>query len=163
MLIRLSTGIYIYICDCTKFTIPEIVDLILENLQNRKGKTFFPVGLFLLYKAGIIDKLPEKIEIAYGKNHPRVINLFSNHHICFKYTPSLWLCKIEDPTLRNLLIVLLSKWKEEYCVKKEDVIKQIASQVETNNLIKNAEIIPPSLLRKCKSLLNICPATGTGT
>lgn len=153
VLIRLARGIYMHEINATKYTIPEIVELILYDFRVRFGINYYPTGNFLLYTIGITSELPSKIELFYEHNYPRKINLFSKHHIEFKHSSRTWLTKVEDRDLRNLLIVLTLKWKEEYHEKKEDVIKRIASKVKRKTLQQYKDIIPPSYLKKCNFIL----------
>lgn len=153
VLIRLARGIYMREINAGKYPITEIVDIILDDFQVRFGIKCFPKGKFFLYKAGIIPDLPKKIELAYEHKFPRNINLFSSHHIEFKYSSCTWLTKITDSDLRNLLIILSLKWKEDYNVKKEDIIKRLASKVDKNKVARYEDIIPLSRLKRCKSLL----------
>ena len=106
VLIRLARGIYMHEINATKYTIPEIVELILYDFRVRFGINYYPTGKFLLYTIGITSELPSKIELFYEHNYPRKINLFSKHHIEFKHSSRTWLTKVEDRDLRNLLIVL---------------------------------------------------------
>ncbi|MDD6976933.1 MAG: DUF6088 family protein [Prevotellaceae bacterium] len=153
ILIRLARGIYMHENNAGKHTISEIVDLILDDFRIRFGIDFYPTGNFLLYKAGILSDLPNKIELAYEHIYPRKINLFSKHHIEFKHSPCTWINKVIDSNLRNLLIVLSSKWKEDYRGKKEDVIKRIASKVDRKTVSQYEGIIPLYHLKRCKSIL----------
>lgn len=153
VLIRLARGIYMHEKNAGKYTIPEIVDLILDDFRIRFGIEYLPMGKFLLYKAGVIFDFPEKIELAYEHNYPRKINLFSKHHIEFKHTSYTWLTKVIDSDLRNLLILLSLKWKEDLYRNKEDAIKRIISKVDRNTLARYEHIIPLAQLKRCKSLL----------
>ena len=153
VLIRLARGIYMYEINATKYTIPEIIELILYDFRVRFGINYYPTGKFLLYTIGITSELPSNIELFYEHNYPRKINLFSKHHIEFKHSSRTWLTKVEDRDLRNLLIVLTLKWKEEYHEKKEDVIKRIASKVKRKTLQQYKDTIPPSYLKKINFIL----------
>ena len=155
VLIRLARGIYMHENNAGKYTISEIVDLILDDFRIRFGIEFYPTGKFLLYKTGILSDLPQKIELAYEHNYPRKINLFSKHHIEFKHSSCTWFTKVMDSNLRNLLIVLSLKWKEDYHWKKEDVIKRIASKVDRKTVFQYEDIIPLSYLKRCKSIIFI--------